>query len=92
MADIEQHKFSLQPHPIEREKGKRTLEPTQDWHDNAVKAKRTLLKHAGGRIFKRTLEEVEAKEVIERINGEVNEEFIHDWRNWMAGIGFVPIL
>jgi hypothetical protein len=87
MQDIERQKFSLAPHPIEREKGKRRLEPTEDWHANAVKAKREILKHANGAVFRKVLEETEAKELIERIGSECDESFIHDFRSWIAGIG-----
>lgn len=87
MADIEKSKFSLAPHPIERENNKRKLEPTADWHANAVKNKREILKHANGKVFQQVLKETEAKELIERIGDEVDEEYIHDFRNWIAGIG-----
>lgn len=80
-------KFALNPHPLESEGKKRALEPTEAWKKHAVKIRRDLLQRSGSTDVKKVLRELEAKELIEKIDKDVKEDFIHDWRNWLAGIG-----
>lgn len=84
MLDIERTKFALAPHPLEREGGKRKLEPTQEWKNNAVKARRAILERANGPVFKKVLQETEAAELVERIGSELDEEYIHGAHPWRS--------
>lgn len=87
MPEMDRTKFELAPHPLEQEGGKRKLEPTPEWQAEAVKARRVILNRAGSSIFKKVLEETEAKETIAKIGEKVSDEYIHDFRNFIAGIG-----
>jgi DNA repair exonuclease SbcCD ATPase subunit len=80
-------KFSLAPHPLEQEGSKRKLEPSAAWKADAVKKKKELLRASRKPDIIKALDDAEAKELVEKVGAEVDEEFIHDWRNWLAGIG-----
>jgi hypothetical protein len=43
--------------------------------------------HGEGALFKEVLEKIEAKELIAKIGDKVDEDYIHDFRNWVVGIG-----
>jgi hypothetical protein len=84
---MDRSKWSLAPHPIEDEKNKRKLEPTPEWREQAMKKRKDLLSKTGSDVVKSVLEEMDAQQLLERIGDEVNEEYIHDFRNWALGIG-----
>jgi hypothetical protein len=84
---MDRSKWALQPHPIEDEKNKRKLEPTPEWREQAMKKRKDLLSKTGSDVVKSVLEEMDAQQLLERIGDEVNEEYIHDFRNWALGIG-----
>jgi hypothetical protein len=90
--DMDLLKWIVKPHPIEEERRgaqKRKLEPTPEWLANAVARKRDLLKRAPGTTdeFKKVLEEMKAEEVLEKLGTELTDEYVHDFRNWVMGIG-----
>jgi len=87
MPELEMSKFELAPHPLDSESRKRRMEPTPEFKDKQIKAQRAVLQGAQGKIFKEVLAKTEAKELIEKIGERVDEDYIHDFRNWIAGIG-----
>jgi hypothetical protein len=90
MPGEDRFKFGLDPHPIESEGRKRRLEPTPEFKAKQVKAERELLRNAVGderELFREVLDKIEAKELIEKINDKVDQDYIHDFRNWIVGIG-----
>jgi len=87
MPEIEMSKFALAPHPLDAEGKKRKLEPTPEFKQKQIEAQRAVLGRAGSNIFKEVLAKTEAKELIEKIGDKVDEDYIHDFRNWIAGIG-----
>lgn len=87
MPEFEMSKFDLAPHPLDSESRKRRLEPTPEFKQKQIEAQRAVLSRAGSNIFKEVLAKTEAKELIEKIGDKVDEDYIHDFRNWIAGIG-----
>lgn len=87
MPDEDMMKFLVGEHPITAESRNKKMTPTPEWRTGEVERKRKLLEAAGSGIFKKVLAETEAKELLERIGKEVDEDYIHDFRNWIAGIG-----
>lgn len=87
MPELEMSKFALAPHPLDAEGKKRKMEPTPEFKQKQIEAQRAVLGRAGSNIFKEVLAKTEAKELIEKIGDKVDEDYIHDFRNWIAGIG-----
>lgn len=90
MPGADRFKFGLEGHPIEQEGRKRRLEPTPEFKAKQVKAERELLKNAVGderELFREVLNKIEAKELIDKISDKVDQDYIHDFRNWIVGIG-----
>jgi hypothetical protein len=88
-AEMDMLKWSVNPHPIQEERSKRKLEPTPEWTAAALAQKRALLERSRGATpeFKRVLEQLRARELLKKIPDEVKEDFVHDFRNWIMGIG-----
>jgi len=90
MPGADRFKFGVEGHPIEAEGRKRKLEPTPEFRAKQIRAERELLKRAVGNereLFREVLNKMEAKEIIEKIGDKVDQDYIHDFRNWVAGIG-----
>jgi hypothetical protein len=87
MPGADRFKFSLEPHPLETEGRKRRLEPTAEWKAREVAKRREALLAADDATIKRVLKETMAKEKVEAIGDHVEQDFIHDFHNWVAGIG-----
>ena len=88
MPGADRTKFSLEPHPLESEGRKRKLEPTPEFKAREVAEKRkALLAAADNNTIKEELKKAMAREQIEAIPDHVEQDFIHDFHNWVAGIG-----
>ena len=88
MPGADRNKFTLEPHPLESEGRKRKLEPTPEFKAREIAKKReALLKAADNNTIKEELKKAMAREQIEAIPDHVEQDFIHDFHNWVAGIG-----
>jgi hypothetical protein len=90
MPGADRMKFGIEGHPIEQEGRKRKMEPTPEYRARQVKAERELLRRAVGDergLFNEVLNKMEAKELIDKVGDKVDQDYIHDFRNWIVGIG-----
>jgi hypothetical protein len=83
----EKMKFQLPAHPIEREGANPRMEPGADYRAKQIDEMRKVLGAANSEVFREVLKKHEAQELIDKIGDKVDEDFIHDFRNWIAGIG-----
>lgn len=81
---------AVPPDPLQQDQAKGpavTVEPTRPWLGAATAAARQDLKRALPQAQRESVQNLEAKKRWKRAEDQQREAFVHDFRNWLLGVG-----
>lgn len=87
MPKADMKKGGVAPSPIERESNIDMIEPTNDWLAHSTRLAKNQLKADSSTVGRAFIEKQDLKRKLESLEGEQRENFIHDYYNWLAGVG-----